>query len=112
MGIQATADNLVFFIRRGDLECCLLRSAGRGGKLKNTKRARISTARLLSNDGIQQLLKRGLQVRLIMHKQHILTEQRRMMRPRLEAAGIAIEKQPAANHIHGAYDHGRPSRVE
>jgi hypothetical protein len=70
----------------------------------------VATA-LLGFERREQVLKRRLQMRFIMHNKRILPEKARMQRTSLEADAVAAKEQPASHHVHRPDDYCRPTWV-
>jgi hypothetical protein len=83
--------------------------ATRSRKRNHLERAGLVAAELLVRDGSEQRLKRGLEVRLIVYKQHVLPEEPSVQRLAAEATTVSTEKQPATDHVDGA-DHNSWAR--
>src|ERR1700736_7031867 len=50
-------------------------------------------------------------MRFVVHEQHMLSEETRMQRPRLEPSAVGAEEQPTSDHVHRPNDDCRSGRV-
>jgi hypothetical protein len=86
--------------------CCKLHGAEIGQPRQLCFAPKYFTFVLLRGDGLDQTLKRWLQVGLVVDQQGVLGEEGGVEGSGLEAGAIAAEEQAAADHVHGADDDG------
>ena len=78
-----------------------------GRQLHDTEASELLAAVLLFLDCDEQVLERGLQLRLVVNEQRILPEEPGVEGLGFESETVATEQEAAADHVHRPEDDGR-----